>query len=247
MFFIIKKKEVVVDAFTHRGYVYDYFPIDSANNFMPEWWRNTPKYIKKEQNPENMPEIQGNTIRRCAGVIDYYNKNNLVIPLWSDLALDVGPNSFKYVFADMTTSLVRHEQAMRGTFMSSYEHFKICSPWKFKEKRGVKFHFSQMFYNFEDPGKIILPPAIVNYKYQHSTEINFMVKRPVSDQRITLTAGDPMVLLTPQTEYDVKVKTHLVSEEEYNRTSRWLFSFHNAYNKAKKIKQKNESKCPFGF
>lgn len=239
MFFFIKRSKVVVDAFTCNISAYDYFPIDTANKHMPKWWKNTPKYTKDVPYGSSSVLVPGNTVRRCAGIIDYYKKDSFVIPLWSDLALDYGPQDYNYVFADGRSKLIHHEQDMRGEFMSEYEHFKLASPWKLYEKSGIKFHFSQLFYNFEDPGKIILPPAILNFKLQHATEINFMVKRPICINRLNMAAGTPLVLLTPLTEKDVSIKTHLVSAEEYQRKSKATFAFNNEYFKIKKLK------CPF--
>lgn len=250
MFFIMKKSTVVVDAFTTNPAAHKFFPIDSANNFLPEWWKRTEKYTKPIKMGDGGVLVQGNTIRRCAGVIDYYNSNNLVIPLWTDIEIDIGPQEYRTAPADGCTKVGYHSQDMRGEFMPEYEHLKIASAWKFKEKDGIKFHFSQLFYNFDDPCKLVMPPAIVNYKYQHSTEINFMVRRPVTNQRVSLEAGQPMVLLTPLTERKVVVKCHLLTEDEFDKQFKWVFAFNNVYNKAKKIKQQQESKkskCPFHF
>lgn len=246
MFFWFKRGTVVVDAFTHSLPAYKYFPVETANKFVPEWWKQTPKHFDCPID-DGAITVKGNTARRCAGIIDYYHKNSIIVPLWSDLELDYGPQGYAYAFADSKTALAYHPQVMRGEYMKEYEHYKIASAWKFREKTGVKFHFSSPFYNYDDPGLMVVPPAIVNYKYQHSTEFNFMLKRPAVTKRFSLQAGQPLIHLAPLTDKNVVVKTHMVTPEEYERSFRWVFAFNNLYNKAKKISDARESKCPFGF
>lgn len=246
MFFLFRRPKVTVDAFTTLGHAYDFHPIRSANNFAPEWWKKTPKSYSPPPEP-NKVTVSGNTIRRCAGVIEYYNKNNLIIPMWSDLAMDFGPQNWSYAFADHKSVLLHHPQEMRGEYMPEYEHFKIASPWRLQEKSGVKFHFTQAFYNFDDPAEILFPPGIVNYKYQHSTEINFFLKRTATVKRVLIEAGQPLVLLTALTDKEVEVKTHIISIEENTKRFDRLTAFHNHYIKEKKIQQQNERKCPFSF
>lgn len=246
MFLFFKRSKVVVDAFTCQGSVNSLYPLTTANKCLPQWWKNTPKeFVPPKQ--ENKVVIPGNTARRCSGIIDYYNKNNIVIPMWSDLVLEYGPQDWKYAYADGISVLLRHEQEMRGSYMPEYEHFKIASPWRIEEKSGIKFHYSQIFYNFDDPGSVLFPPAIVNYKYQHSTEINFMLRRPAVIKTFKVEAGQPLVMLTPLTEKEVVVKTHLISFEEHTQRFMWMSSFHGHYNKEKKILQEKEKKCPFRF
>lgn len=247
---IIKPKTITIDAFTHLKAAHDFFPIDTANNFIPEWYKRTPKFGPNVPVDVSMVEVPMNTIRRCVGVIDYYGTTSFIIPLWSDLILDYGPDEFKHKFSDGVSRILYHNREMRGEYLKDFEHFKILSCWKLKEKTGVKFHFSQPFYNFDDPSKIIIPPGVVDYKYQHSTEINFFLKRPPTMERITLDAGQPVAMITPLTDTRIVFKHHLISFDEFEKGFSHFFSFTNIYNKAKKltqIKEKRESKCPFHF
>ena len=249
MFFFLKRKKLVVDAYTCSPQAYRYFPIESANNFIPEWFKNTPKEVDERPISKNGPKVKVNNIRRCAGIIDYYSKSNFIIPLWSDMRLELSPENYKFVFADEKSTLVHHDKEMRGSLLlPDYEHFKILSPWRLQEKTGIQWHVSNPYYNNIN-SNIIIPPGIVNYKYQMATEINFFVKHPSNVEIIDLEAGTPLSHLVPITEKEIDLRVHLLSEAEWTHRSNWIFSFNNTYQKAKKIQQKQGSshKCPFGF
>lgn len=239
MFFIIKKSKIVVDVFTDNQNAYSLFPISYANENLPDWWK---KIDKKSEH---------NNIRNCIGIINYYNSNSLVLQMWSDLTLSYNKENFNYRFADRQSILLFHEQEMRGNvYAKDFHNFKLHSPWLFKEKTGVKFYFSKIFYNFQDPDTISMPPGIVDYKYQHATEINFLVRKPRYDDTINLKlySGQPLVQIFPLSERKVKFKVHLVDKKEMSSMEMLSVCHKNRYQRVKKIiDDKENKKCPFGF
>ena len=40
MFFFFKRKEIVLDCFTHRPDTYEYFPIEKSTKHFPQWWKD---------------------------------------------------------------------------------------------------------------------------------------------------------------------------------------------------------------
>lgn len=258
MFFFFRKPKLVVDAFTKVPQVHEHFPVETANHFIPDWWKRVPKeYISQNTGQNAPPNRKLNTIRRCSGIVDYYNSNSIVIPLWMSCIFEYGENPFtsKAIFStpDPVFGLKYQDYKMRGEeYLKNWHQFKFSSPWRFKEKTGVNFHFTQCFYNFEHPDEVIIPPAIINYKYQHSSEVNIFVKKPPGKEiyRIEFDAGNPLVHLTPITEKKLELRTHLVSDSEYEALHSKQMFFNNSYNRMKKIQEKRESrekKCPFGF
>jgi hypothetical protein len=143
------------------------------------------------------------------------------------------------MFADNSSNFIEyHTPEIRGNkYLKDYHHFKLISPWRFKEKSGVNFLFSQPFYNFENPTDFIIPPAIVNYKYQHNTEVNFFVGKPKEGtrHRLSLDAGQPLVYLTPLTEKRVVVKAHEVTKAEWDKVQLPRLFFTGNYKKDKHL------------
>ena len=83
--FFFRKKKVVIDAFTHMRTAYEYFPIDYAIKFVPEWWKSLPKEYTKTTNLGLNLNIS--TLKRCNGFLDLYARG-FVLPMWSDLVMN---------------------------------------------------------------------------------------------------------------------------------------------------------------
>lgn len=253
MLFFFKKKKIVVDCFTDRPYVMDYAKIDYANKFIPQWWKDLPATHLKRGDITEMP-----TMKTCAGFVELY-KHGFIIPMWSDLAIEVAPTTEKekkirWHFSDQLTTGTVHSDYQRGSYLptNEYEHFKIGSPWYLKCNRDVYFQFVQPTYNFDHPEVANILPGIVNYKYQHATAINMIFKKTDKFAKYMFNFGQPMVHIVPISEEHVELKHHLVSGEEmrnmFDRGESARLSFRNGYNLLRKLKiEKEKSKCPFHF
>lgn len=236
-----------MDVFTFRTGVYKLYPVDYSTKFFPEWWKKLPKEYMDKNNNNRL----SSTMKRCEGFIDYY-KNSISIPLWSDLALNIRSefNTVNWDFSDMITSATTHPwYQMEGLMRDQqFSHIKINSVWNLKTKEDIYWTWSQPMWNFDDPFTIIVPPAVINFKYQHSTNINIFIKTSI-DKFMILPVGMPMANLTPITEKEVVLHRHLISEKEYHEMDdiSYANSFTHKYRNAKKILQEKESKCPFHF
>lgn len=105
--------------------------------------------------------------------------------------------------------------------------------------------FTNMYWNHRPIENFVIPPGIVNYKYQHTTHINMFLSLK-EKKTFSLNAGDPMVYLLPLSEKEIVLKHHLVSMNEFNNYFRTKISFLNSYRKRANI-IKSKGKCPFGF
>ena len=247
MLFFFKSKTVHLDCFTYRPEVYEYYPIDYSHKFYPDWWKKLPKNYTSE-------EFWGRnaTMKTCLGFNLFYS-NSITIPLWTDMdiKLDKG-NSIELRFADQTTTGGTHSSLQSSGMLNEneYSHFKLQSPWRFTCKEEVRWTWTQTLYNFYNVGDIIIPPGIVDYKYQHGTNINMFINLLNNKKLMSLDANQPLVNITPLSEKKVKLHTHLVDEKEFGKISLKGFSgkFINKYLNGKKINQeKEQSKCPFHF
>lgn len=235
MFFFCRSKTITLDAFTTDPHVASLLAPDYAINFKPKWWYQVPSY--EDGVSSSGIKMKNNTIRRCKGFKDYYSTSSIVIPLWDSFVLEYSDTGSRFTFANGNTLEYQAESIRGRSYLNNFHQFKLNSPWRFREKSGVNFLFTQAFYNFKDPTRFVMPPAIVNYKYQSSTEINFFVKKPKADEAkiLELEAGQPLVYLTPLTEKRVVVKTHVMSQEEFKKVEVPMVFFNGLYGKLKRL------------
>jgi hypothetical protein len=129
-----------------------------------------------------------------------------------------------------------------------YAHLKITPQWTIKTKENIDWVWTHNIWscnNFD----IILPPGILNFKYNSNLPINMFFD--IRQQKtLNLSAGQPIVNLLPMSEKKVKIHLHQVDESEMKNINSTLFKYTYGLNKQKKnieFIQKNEKKCPFGF
>jgi len=244
MNFFIKRSKVVIDCFTDNLNAAEYFPIKESNNFYPEWWKNLDKtHIVAESSGIEIPK---STMKSCDGLIALYQQG-FMLPLWSDLIVETQGNGFRYTFADELGHIGSHDYEQMSTEFISYIHFKIHSPWFIKENKGVQFLFTQPSYNqVKTLCDWHILPGVIDFKYQHATNINFIAPR---GKRIQLTAGHPLAQLIPLTDKEIELRNHLIDPsniENLKIKNNFYPFFRGSYKKLKKIiDQKEKSKCPF--
>jgi hypothetical protein len=243
--FFFKKNEVVVDAFISERYAhaYDYAPIDYAEKFIPDWWKKLPK---AELDFETMGRKK-ESMKTCAGFIDHMSRG-LIIPIWSDLMLRTDyPDTYKFQFSDGISNCESHATRQRGSFQSDRINIKIISPWLLKSEKNVSFTFLPTFWNNDIKPNYDLAIGTTNFYYQNSTHMNLLIN---PGEKISLNFGKPMLHIIPLTEKKIKLKRHLVTDDEWTRHNKRMIgmSFTSAYFKLKKHREKmeiKESKCPF--
>lgn len=245
MFFFFKKKPVILDCFTsHTGAFHA--PVDHSVKFFPEWWKSLERNVYDTD--IDMAGVENPTMKNCIGFIDYFKKS-ITVPLWSDVSFRIGDKNrpgYIWNFADQYSKIEIHRSHQWGSFVpdNKYLHGKFVSPWKFKCKDEIFFKKSSAFYNYEQPDFMLFPPGLLEFKYQASVNINFFIVPGEQERNIFLKYYQPLVQFVPLTERPVKLKTHLVSEEEYNKIGLTFVSFNRNYHKMKKA-AKNSSVCPF--
>jgi hypothetical protein len=96
-------------------------------------------------------------------------------------------------------------------------------------------------------GKFTVLPGIIDFKYQHSINVNtFFEYIPGTVRQVMLETATPLVHMIPLTEDDVEIRCHEVSTDEYNRMNHNITKFKGSYRDRKVQLNTNEpSKCPF--
>jgi hypothetical protein len=242
--FFFKKTKVVIDCFTNSSAIYNYSPIQQSNKFIPNWFKDIPLSYRDGDNFLDYP-----TIRTCSGFLNLYNQG-LMLPLWSDLKIQIKDNLIRWQFSDKITEISTHSSLQRGSYLpeSEYYHLKIQSPWLFSCKDDIQWTFNSPTWNQQNPNDYFILPGIVDYKYQTETNINIMINHKI-DRTIDIPFNTPMAQIIPITEKKLIVKNHLLSDQEYkhmrDKNARDI-KFLGQYRTVKSLIDKKR-KCPFGF
>ena len=249
MMFFFRKPTIVLDCFTDNSYLYEYLSIQQASKFFPDWWKQLPKEYISKKSPT---QLKLNTMKSCRGIVSLY-QNGIILPLWSDYSIKVGSKALPKILFETPTQYKAawHDAEQWGgeSYLSpkNYGHLKLDCPWYIREKTGVQFAFIQPFYNTSTPTDYLFPPGVVDYKYQNSGNVNLFFEFKEDERTILLRAGDPIAMILPLTEKDVKIKNHLVSPMELNKMNPKPLTFNHHYTWLKGYMNQKESKCPFGF
>jgi hypothetical protein len=101
---------------------------------------------------------------------------------------------------------------------------------------------------------LALLPAVVNYKYQHGTNINFFLENKDVPEECMIPPVSPLVIIHPMTDRKVIIKNHLISRTEWERMFMLDELFFRSspkdaaklYTRKKNlIDQKEKKECPF--
>jgi len=247
MIFIFRKRKIVLDLFTDRQMIYDAAKPKPAAQFYPDWWKALKADIQLDKGL--FPTA---TMRRCMGLVDHY-KHGFIIPMWSDFRMRlgaIGTPHWAATCSDGTTSLGDHPAALRGSYLPNdrYQHIKLQTPWQAKCSEDVYWKWEQPTYGFKHPDRAIVLPGTIEYKYQYSMNANLMFARQKTDSEVQINFQDPLVHVTPLSERPFELRYHVVGKEEYGRLLQGeKISNVNRYRAYRRVREAEESKCPFGF
>jgi hypothetical protein len=198
------------------------------------------------------------TIKGCNGLTELY-KVGFILPMWTDFICQ--PKTAAAGQSNLGVMPREHyfESHPRSQYPSLYEdwmHVKLGSPWRFREKTGVRFTWNAASWNLHrHANDFIINPGVLWFDTQSTTNINMFINKKADDFRIV--AGTPMIHLVPVSDATVEIKNHLVSHEEMRNinpipddyqasiVNRWG-TYQKDLAKSKEM-DKKESKCPFGF
>lgn len=240
------KKKLHLDCFTNRSDLHTSLPVVKSNKAFPEWWKDLNKTYESSVSP-----VPLNTMKACPGITEYF-KNSFYIPFWTDASFKVSPScetGIGYAFADASTSASVHANEERGSYLDpkKYQHLKLQSPWFFECKEDIKFLLNQNTWCFDNPENFIIPPGIVDFKYQKGTNYNLFIPYTGTAKNIFIPAGSPIVTYFPMTEKEVIIHNHLLDDFEFKKrreANTAIFSFGNRYKISKSIIDSKKS-CPF--
>jgi hypothetical protein len=226
--FWFKPKKIIVDCFTHQPMVAEKYDIRRSSKSVPSWWKGLKHAV-------DIPTSYGvsrpsPTMKSCTGFLGVFQQT-WTVPLWTDFILSVKEDgSYNYLFPHPMEpeAIGSHPPYQYGFSMADRVHVKITPPWIVWEKTGVNFGFFGAEWSLlNDLPSVRVVPGIVNYKDQHGLAVNFFVDK--KEANINFVAGTPLVYLVPLTEKRVEFKTHVVTNEEWNRLERYKALYQNKF------------------
>ena len=236
-------KKIIVNAYTNRQEIFEYSKLKPSSEFVPSWWKDLPS------KPElvNTPEYLGYKLnmRGCPGFVDLY-KLGYMLPLWSDLLVEVGAKgdtSYRWQFSDQYSDATVHPDHQRNKFLpdTEYQHIKINAPWLLETKEDLNWAVVPPTWNVDNPENIIIPPGVLNFKYQRQINANLLIKRDKESKIIKIKFHQPLMQIIPLTEKPVEFRFHLISNEEWeNRKNAGGYGciFSRSYYKLKSLMHK---------
>jgi hypothetical protein len=244
-----KNKPIILHCYTHRADVYNYFPLEKASKFIPNWFKKlpTPSFLGLHENGE---EKSVSNLKECVGFINYFSKG-FILPLWSDLFIALGKKGtldYRWQFSDSQSVAEAHgSSSTGGAFLEEdYQHLKLNSPWMLRCDEHLEFLALEPEWYFEKLDGVHVLNGVIEFKINPGTNINMYLKRLTEEKHILIESGTPLYHFVPLTERNVVLKTHLVSETEFNNIhdGACRTSFTRTFWKKRKIRQKN---CPYSF
>lgn len=255
--FLFKKKKIVVDCFTPYKSVYELYKIRKAITYFPEHIKSMPRYISITHDVTKIKR-DISTIKGCNGLTELY-KVGFIIPFWTEFICQPKTSSERTSALAMMPNQYSFDTHPKEQYSGMYEewtHAKLLSPWKFREKTGVKFSWNQAMWNHpQHANNFIVSPGVLWFDTQSTTNVNIFVNKKSED--FFIQPGTPLVHLIPISDAEVEIRNHFVEGKEWEdidpipsdwahmKTNRW-----SSYLKEKKKSEemdKQERKCPFGF
>lgn len=238
--FFFKPKKIVVDIFTALPGVYEFSKPRLASTWLPKWWKNLP-------NEAPMPglPVRQSTMKRCIGVTELY-KRGFVLPLWSDLVLEVSPigtTDFRWFSPNEGfIEFGHHPEIQRSGYLpdTHYQQLKINNMWAARSKEDVYFLMSQPTWNHPAPEKMLVCPGLLNFKFTSSLNINVFIPREKDVKTLRFNAGFPLAHVIPLSERDVDLRVQLVDHQEMKR----LTAIPSVYMRLWKTSKQVRSGCP---
>ena len=146
-------KKIVLNAYTNRSEVYEYSKIQPTSNFVPNWWNDLPAKPELVNNEEFLGYKLN--MRGCPGFVDLY-KLGFMIPLWSDILIEVAPNGetwYRWQFSDQVSDATVHPDHQRNKFLrdTEFQHIKINTPWLLETNKDLNWMVAPPTWNLSNP------------------------------------------------------------------------------------------------
>lgn len=218
----LARQPIRLHAFTSTIGLPDILPPAKLSETLPTWWKQLAAYAEGSETltkPLELTRLE--TARHCYSMNEVFKKG-IGIPLWADTRVVLQANgSIEAYSANRDLRPVggaHHPQQYPGLLSPGIQHFKFMSPWSFVCEKPIAFVWTHPFYHQPDSFKFHTMPGIVEYKHQHSTNVNTVIPRTHGERReLLFSAGEMLAYIFPMSQESVELSVEEVSEQDFKR------------------------------
>jgi hypothetical protein len=221
MFF---NKQINLTAYTSDPSYYASCKPVYKSNVKPDWITRVGAYIKTWDDRSGLYNKAG-TVATCPGIKDFLSKP-IQIPMWGDIDIRINPDGTwtSNGRPDYDLHIGQHYPAQYGDAYKDRVALKLSSPWQFVSESKINYLFTESHYStsyFRELG-ILFPPGVINFKYQHSTNIHFNCPIRSEPYVISLKHGMPLVSIFPMTERSINFEVKKIGRDEFNEINQHM-------------------------
>jgi hypothetical protein len=233
-----KKTPTKLTAYTWDASIFANYPPTyktAKKNPIPNWLRSF-KSLGKKPDPVSGILTPTTDVRTCPGIREFINQG-IQFYNWQDTIIQIRPDgTFTYSIpqASKHPNVSFHpKEQYQGAYSGERMNVKLASPWYFACNKPINFVWVESHYSSSilRDNNILLPPGIVNYHKQHSTNVNLMFEIRDETYDVDFKMGEPLATLFPMTEEDIEFSCELVSREEWENIITLPYAFKSRYHK----------------
>lgn len=212
------KKSIDVTGYTYHPSYIQTCPLVYKNKERPGWLKKLKNFTVDIDKQSQIP-VKTPTVGVCPGIRDYLSEG-IQLSLWTDISIQIFPDGAwsHYVRPGWTDITIgEHPKPQYGDAYNNRVSLKLSSPWYIKTEEDIKFvfvesHYSTSFFRDND---LFLPPGIISYKWQHSTNVHISFPIKPEPYIVHFKHGTPLITMFPMTERTINFKTELISYEKW--------------------------------
>jgi len=243
----MRKKKIVLTCYAPSQHIIDFAPIAPASKHIPAWFKRMSRTVPDPTIEEKLNNDVRRDVRRCPGFLDYW-KHGFTIPMWSDIAIEVGAigtDAYRYQYSDCISRADCHDMAQVDNFLDTtkWQHLKLSVPWQLACDEPVEFLLVKESWGVEELEHLHIPNGVLNFKYQKSVHINTFIKRDDEVKRFEIAYGTPLARIIPLSDRPVELRIVMATSEDITGGLPYYFmAFTGTYFK-RKIAQTKLKKC----
>lgn len=238
MFSFCRPKPINLYFYTTREDVFNHARPKKAIDFFPGWVKKLPRpEIDVDPGHRLLHKVN---MKTCSGLTNLYS-SGFMVPMWSDLNVELGREKYRYQFADAISEIGRHDNSqMAGSgFNNTHFHLKLINPWFIYADQNVNILLTAPVWNDFGTGDIVVAPGILEpHVCPMDLNVNLFFKFKEQTELYSLLLGQPLLHAIPLTERKIKLNYELVTEKELKSImarSPFNLMHLNRYHRTKKL------------
>ena len=217
--FMFFKKPVNVTAYTFSPSYFNTAQPEYQSTEKPEWLKKIKTFLL-ERDERSSIIVKNPTAGICPAIRDFLHAP-IQLKMWADVDIKIFPDGAwsYYSRPDWQVQIGEHKKNQYGDAYNNRVALKLSSPWYFVSDEPIKFMFVESHYSttvFRDED-ILIPPGIIDYSFQHSTNVHLSFPIRPEPYVINLKHGTPLVSMFPMTERNINFSVKQLPFQEWEQ------------------------------